>query len=62
MSYPSDLKDAQWELIKGHFDVGNYGNRGVHEKRHLINAVFYLVKTGPVAPVAEGFSALEYSS
>ena len=46
MSYPSDLKDAQWELIKGHFDVGNYGNRAVHEKRHLVNAVFYLVKTG----------------
>lgn len=46
MSYPSDLKDSQWELIKGYFTFGNYGNRATHEKRVLINAVFYLTKTG----------------
>ena len=46
MSYPSDLKDAQWELIKDHFTFGKYGNRASHEKRHLVNAVFYLTKTG----------------
>ncbi len=46
MSYPSDLKDAQWEIIKEHFKFGNYGNRGTHEKRSLVNAVFYLTKTG----------------
>ena len=46
MSYPSDLKDSQWELIKNHFKFGNYGNRAVHKKRALVNAVFYLTKTG----------------
>jgi len=46
MSYPSDLKDEQWEIIKDHFKFGNYGNRALHSKRDLINAVFYLTKTG----------------
>lgn len=46
MSYPSDLKDEQWELIKDHYTFGNYGNRAVHSKRALINAVFYITKTG----------------
>ena len=46
MSYPNDLKDAQWELIKDHFTFGKYGNRATHDKRHLVNAVFYLTKTG----------------
>lgn len=46
MSYPSDLKDEQWGLIEGYFKFGNYGNRSTHEKRQLVNAVFYLPKTG----------------
>ena len=46
MSYPSDLKDSQWELIKDHFNFGNYGNRAVYNKRDLVNAIFYLTKTG----------------
>lgn len=46
MSYPSDLKDAQWEMIKNHFTFGTYGNRATHDKRQLVNAVFYLTKTG----------------
>ena len=46
MSYPSDIKDSQWELIKGHFKFGNYGNRAVYNKRDLVNAVFYLTKAG----------------
>lgn len=25
MTYPSDLTDAHWALIKDHFDTGNYG-------------------------------------
>jgi putative transposase len=46
MSYPSDLSDEEWELIKAFFDCGKYGNQAVHEKRALVNAVRYLTKTG----------------
>jgi len=46
VGYPSDIKDSQWEIIKEHFRFGNYGNRAVHNKRNLVNAVFYLTKTG----------------
>ena len=46
MSYPSDLTDAQWNGIKHHFDRKNYGNRRIHPIRTLVNAVFYLTKTG----------------
>lgn len=46
MSYPSDLTDSEWELIAGFFKFGNYGNKSVHDKRLLVNAVLYLTKTG----------------
>jgi len=46
MSYPSDLRDKEWELIKHHFSCGNYGNRSKYDKRALVNAVFYVIKTG----------------
>ncbi len=46
MSYPSNLKDEEWELIKIFFNCGKYGNKAVHEKRVLVDAVFYLTKTG----------------
>jgi putative transposase len=46
MGYPSDVTDSQWELIKDYFKFGNYGNRSTHSKRDLLNAVFYLTKTG----------------
>lgn len=43
MSYPSNLKDAQWIRISHFFKKGN---RAVHNKRDLVNAVLYLAKTG----------------
>ncbi len=43
MSYPSDLKDVQWGKIEGFFDNGN---RSLHSKRLLVDAVLYLTKTG----------------
>ena len=43
MRYTSDLTDAQWEMMKKYFPVGN---KSKYDKRELINAVFYLVKTG----------------
>lgn len=43
MRYTSDLTDAQWEMIKEYFPAGN---KSKYEKRELVNAVLYLVKTG----------------
>ena len=46
MAYPTDLTDSQWELIEEFFDTGNYGKNRRHSKRVLVNAVFYVIKTG----------------
>lgn len=46
MPYPSDLSDAEWLLVADLFDVGNYGTIRKHPIRELLNAVFYLTKTG----------------
>lgn len=46
MTYPSDLSDDQWAMIKAHFDTGNYGKSRKHSQRQLINGVLYVVKTG----------------
>ena len=46
MTYPSDLTDEQWELIKKHFDKGNHGKSRKHKQIDLVNAVFYIIKTG----------------
>lgn len=40
MRYPSDLNDKQWDLIKHHFDTGNYGTVRKHDRHSLVNAVF----------------------
>ena len=46
MGYPTDLTDTQWELIEDLFSVGNYGTSRKYPVRVMINAVFYLTKTG----------------
>ena len=46
MKYPSDLTDGQWDLIKNHFKTGNYEKSRKHRQREIVNAVFYIVKTG----------------
>ena len=47
MSYPSDLKDDEWKLIEKFFVYGNgYGNRRKHSQRTILNAIFYVVKSG----------------
>jgi putative transposase len=46
MSYPSDLSEQQWLLIKDHFMTGNYGKSRKHNQIDLVNAVFYVIKTG----------------
>lgn len=46
MNYPSNINDKEWEYIKHYFKYGNYGNRSRYEKKELVNAVFYVVKSG----------------
>jgi putative transposase len=46
MSYPSDLTEEQWELIKQHFDNGNYGKGRIHSQKSLVDGVLYIIKTG----------------
>jgi transposase len=46
MTYPSDMNDKQWNLIKNYFDTGNYGKSRKYSKRKMTNVVFYLIKTG----------------
>jgi putative transposase len=43
MRYTSDLTDGQWEVVKPL--LGRTRNRK-YDKRELVNAVLYLVKTG----------------
>jgi putative transposase len=46
MRYSSDLTNEQWDLIKDHFDTGNYGKSRKHTQQLLVNAVLYINKTG----------------
>ena len=47
MRYTSDLTDAEWQLIDYCFPKpSKRGRRRKHPFRELLNAVFYLVKTG----------------
>lgn len=47
MTYPTDLKDTEWEIIRPFLEYNNgYGNRRKYPTRILINAIFYVVKTG----------------
>ena len=46
MKYSSNLTDDQCDIIKHHFDTGNYGKSRKHSQRTLIEAVFYIVRTG----------------
>jgi len=46
MSYPSNLTDKQWEMIKDHFATGNYGKSRIHNQKTLVDGVLYVIKTG----------------
>ena len=41
--YPSDLTDAEWKQIEPIFDHFRFDE---HDPRSLLNAVFYILKTG----------------
>jgi putative transposase len=47
MSYPSDLSNAQWELIQDLVPEPKPGGRPPdYERREIVNAILYLVRTG----------------
>ncbi|PZF71123.1 IS5 family transposase [Taibaiella soli] len=43
MSFPSDLTNSQWKAISAFLPVKT---KGIHNLRSIINALFYIVKTG----------------
>ena len=46
MGCSTDLTDKQWSMIEPIFETNKGGNFVKHNKRDLVNAVLYLVKTG----------------
>ncbi len=45
--YPSDLTDAQWELIEPLLPEPNTGGRPEkHSRREIVNAILYVVRSG----------------
>ena len=46
--YPDDLSDKEWKLIEPIFEkkLSKRGRKPTHPKRELLNAIFYLVRTG----------------
>src|ERR671913_1582391 len=45
--YPTDLSDAEWNYIEPHLPAPKgYGRPRTHDLREIINAVFYLLKSG----------------
>jgi putative transposase len=45
-SYPSDVTDAQWALIRPHLPVSSGGRPRKTDLREVVNAIFYLLRTG----------------
>lgn len=47
LRYPSDLSDKEWELIAGLMQPAPFGGRPPkHPRREILNAIFYVAKTG----------------
>ena len=46
MPYATDINENQYDFVSNIFDVGNYGSARKHKILDLLNAVFYLNKTG----------------
>ena len=45
--YPTDLSDAEWNYIEPHLPAPKgYGRPRTHELREILNAVFYILKSG----------------
>lgn len=48
LPYPSDLSDKEWEIIEPYFPdlKTNRGRKRVHSYREILNAIFYLLRSG----------------
>ena len=47
MSYPSDVTDGDWLLIKKYFERTNKrGAVSIHDKRSIVNAILYVTRGG----------------
>lgn len=48
LSYPSDLSDLQWELVRSFFEhkPNKVGRPCKHSKRDIVNAIFYILQSG----------------
>jgi putative transposase len=44
--YPSDLSDKEWKIIKPFVEQGKNGRPREVDTREVINAIFYITKTG----------------
>ena len=45
--YPTDLSDAEWNYIEPHLPAPKgYGRPRTHSLREILNAVFYVLKSG----------------
>ena len=46
-TYPTDLSDAEWKYIEPHLPAPKgYGRPRTHDLREILNAIFYLLKSG----------------
>jgi putative transposase len=45
--YPTDLSDAEWNYLEPHLPAPTgHGRPRIHDLREILNAVFYLLKSG----------------
>jgi putative transposase len=45
--YPTDLSDAQWNYIEPHLPTPKgYGRPRIHSLREILDAVFYVLRSG----------------
>jgi putative transposase len=45
-SYPSDVSDKEWEILKPLLPEPNEGGNRKYELREIVNGVYYILRTG----------------
>src|SRR5215468_8793543 len=46
-SYPSDVTDQEWEILKEYIPAARSGGRPAeHSRREIVNAIMYVLRTG----------------
>lgn len=46
-TYPSDLKDREWEILKTYIPESLQGGRpSEHSRREIVNGILYVLRTG----------------